>query len=138
MVLFSCSVVFAHPEGHAGMVHLKFNNGKIHAHCKWQKGPAVGHDSVLQIEWKNGTNHNPVDPVGTVTVGLNPATSPSVQIKPVLDEQGQPVVGSFIAGPIEFPKEGEWKLNVTLKGPNDTPETETMDVKVPGSKNGGK
>lgn len=135
MLLFS-NLASAHD--HSGMSHLVFANGALHAHATWVKGPQVADESVLRLEWKNGTNHTPTEPPGNFEVvlwmsmsGKGHGSAPT-QIMRVLDPNGQIVVGTYDVTGMYFVMGGDWQVNVTLNFPNGTKETQTINLNIKG------
>jgi hypothetical protein len=136
--LFLGNVSFAHP-GHdhgdpGNMAHLVFANGAVHAHATWIKGPQPSEESALRIEWKNGKDHSPLNLQGTFGVSLwmpdmGHGSAPT-KITPVLDANGQPVVGAYDVTNMYFVMGGAWQVNVTLTLPNGQPETQTINVEI--------
>ena len=138
-LIFTGSLAQAHDHS-PGMTHLVFANGTVHAHCTWTQGPQTPDESLLTIEWMNGTTHTPAEPPGTFTVALfmpkmGHGSAPT-QAQRVLDKDGHAVEGAYAISNIYFTMGGKWQVNVTLKYADGTEETKTIDVDL-GQQNGG-
>lgn len=115
--------------GHAG--HLTFAGGALHAHASWETGPAVGTESILRLDWKNGADHSPAEP-GTFQVllwmpDMGHGSAP-VTIDRVLAADGRAVTGSYRVSRMFFVMGGRWDVHVTVKLADGTEETRTLAV----------
>ncbi len=129
-------VVEAQP-GHGSATDLVFANGAIYAHATWTKGPQSPDESILQIEWKNGVDHSPMEPPGTFkTVLWMPDTghgSAPTKVQRVLDQHGQALVGVYQVSNIYFVMVGKWEIKVTLKLSDGSSQTKTFEVNLDGN-----
>lgn len=121
----------AHPTPPA-MVHLKFANNTFHAHATWTKGPQVGEESRLQLEWKRASDHAPAEPPGTVKVVLwmpdmGHGSAPT-RIQTVPDERGHARTGAYQVTDMHFIMSGRWHVYITLTSPDGTEETKTIVI----------
>ena len=132
--LFQSISAQAHPGHEAGLIHLKFAKGTVHAHATWKQGPRTPEESILRIEWKNGADHSPIEPPGTFSVKLYmPAMkhgSSPTQMQRVLDDKGQPMTGVYTVSNIYFTMGGDWDVQVALKNTSGTEEVQTFKVHV--------
>ncbi|MGE0526538.1 MAG: hypothetical protein AB7G93_16780 [Bdellovibrionales bacterium] len=140
LILAATSVSYARPSHeHRGTAHLEFANGAIHAHATWIQGPQLSPgESILQLEWKNGADHSPVEPPGIFKLalwmphsdpGLSHGSAPT-RIRQVLDNNGQPLPGVYEVYRIYFTMGGKWDVNVTLKHADGSEETKTIKVEL--------
>lgn len=116
------------------MSHLTFANGALHAHATWLAGPQVGAESILQIEWMNGADHSPIEPVGSFSVvlwmpSMGHGSAPTV-INRIINPQGQPQLGAFQVSRMYFVMGGDWDVEVTLTFPDGTSETQIIKVQL--------
>ncbi len=136
--LLLSSLAFSH-EGHdhpPAMSHLVFAKGALHAHATWQVGPQETDESVLRLEWKNGANHQPIEPKGSFKVELwmpdmGHGSAPT-QVQRVLDQQGNPMVGVYDVYNVYFMMSGRWQVNVTLTYADGSRETKTIELDIAG------
>lgn len=138
LVSFLALVTFA-AYAEPGHEHLSFANGAIHAHATWTQGPQSPAESVLRLEWKNGADHSPVEP-GRFRVSLwmpdmGHGSAPT-QIQRVLDERGEPILGSYDVRNVYFTMGGKWDVRVSLKLANGTEETKAFSVMLDGGGHG--
>jgi hypothetical protein len=117
------------PVGHA----LTFGGGALHAHCTWQKGPALSPaESILRVEWTDATDHVLIAPPGSFAVKLfmpdmGHGSSPAATPVPVLDSEKRPIVGSYEIGllyfiPMTMEAVSDWEVQIKLKYVNGTSE----------------
>ena len=101
------------------MQHLTFSAGQLHAHCHWLVGPSSTGESVLKIEWMDGTKHVPTEPPGSFDVAIDmpsmPMENPMPRISHIQDTQGRPVLGAYQVSNLFFSMGGEWQVQVTMK-----------------------
>ena len=144
-LLFGLGLFLASPmasaHDHGKGIHLSFANNTVHAHCEWMKGPQSPDESVLHVQWMDATKHVPADVPGTFAVDLfmpdmGHGSSPT-QIQREIDKAGNPVLGLYNVQSMYFLMPGKWQVNVTLTYANGTKETQTINVDVPDSSNGG-
>lgn len=135
-VLFFAFSNLAQAHDHPGMTHLVFANGAIHAHATWVQGPQTPDESILRIEWKNGDTHSPLEPAGAFRVTLFMPSmghdSSPTQIQKVVDSQGQALVGVYQVSRMYFTMGGTWTVNITLKYPDSSEETQSFAVDLAG------
>lgn len=134
--ILSASSAFAHDPHEPNHAHLVFQSGALHAHASWVKGPLVSEESILRLEWKNGSTHQPTEPKGKVKVilwmpDMGHGSSPT-EIQPVLDDSGLPVTGAYDVSAIYFVMGGLWQVKVQLTTPDGQVETQNVDVELAG------
>jgi hypothetical protein len=114
------------------LIHLTFIGGTVHLHLTWQDGPALEIENVLHGEWHSGADHIPIEVPGTFKVELNmPAMghgSSPTQIERVLDERGQPLLGTYNIRGLYFMMAGDWEVIVTLNTPDGKSESQKFTV----------
>lgn len=138
-ILLLAAAPFSHAnacEEHPQMTHLKFAKGKIHVHATWVQGPRSPGESILRLEWKNGTDHSAIEPPGSFKVVLwmpdmGHGSAPT-KIQQVVDEIQQPLVGVYAVTNVYFTMGGKWDVNVKLKYDDRTEETQTIKVELGG------
>jgi hypothetical protein len=120
--------------------HLVFQSKDIHAHLDWVKGPLVGDESVLKIDFKNGEDHSVLDFKDKLDVKLwMPAMghgSATTIIAPFKDANGAVVVGSYLISNIYFVMDGAWQILFTISDKDGMNETQTFDVDTGSSDEG--
>ncbi len=126
-----------HDPGH--MVHLIFQGGTVHAHVQWETGPRTPDESILRIEWKNGRDHTPITAPGEFKVELwmpdmGHGSAPTT-VTPIMDTDGNPVLGAYRVSNVYFTMGGAWDVRVILNLPDGTSETQTLKVKLDGEHN---
>lgn len=109
---------------------LLFARGTWQANLHWDQGPVVGQESRLRIDWKNA-HQVPVVAPGAFTVTpfmpeMGHGTAP-VKIQPVLDANGQPIVGSYEVTSMYLVMGGAWEIRVGLTVGSYS-ETETLQI----------
>lgn len=123
------------------MIHLTFAEDTVHAHAMWKSGPSTSNESLLKIEWKNGSSHSPTEPPGTFEISLwMPSMrhgSAPTQIQRVLDTQGLPLIGVYEISNMYFTMGGDWDVNVTLIYPDQSKETKIIKINLPTNDDGG-
>ncbi len=124
----------AHQHGHPGGGHLTFSNGAVHAHASWVQGPAVGRESVLKLEWRDGATHQPTAAPGAFEVepymtqhGHGTSENRIVQ---AVDEKGAPILGSYLVQEIFFSMPCAWDIRVHVTYPNGVRETQFFTENV--------
>lgn len=120
--------------------HLGFAGGALHAHVTWEAGPQVSSESRMKIEWRNGSDHSPVEPPGSFRVSLFMPSmghgSAPTQIQRVLDAQGAPLTGVFEVSNVYFTMGGDWQVKLTLNFADGSKETQVIDLNLPSSGGG--
>ena len=135
-LIFWGALAFAH-EGHENPAHthLKFNNGGIHAHVSWQRGPHTPDESSFRVDWKQGSDHSPLNPtegfeVSVFMPSMGHGSAP-VRIEAATDSAGRSILGSFIVSKIYLMMDGQWDISVTLKTDGGKKsETQKFSVQV--------
>lgn len=141
-ILFLASLMLTAPvlaHDHPGMSHLIFSGGAVHAHVSWIQGPRTTEESIMRIEWKDGSTHAPIEVPGSFKVSLfmpdmGHGSSPT-QLERALDENGNPLVGVYNVTSVYFTMGGDWEVRVALKPTSGA--TETQIIKVHLDENGG-
>jgi hypothetical protein len=126
---------FAQLENASGLAHLVFNNGQLHAHLTWLKGPVSPDESQMRLEWHDGATHALTEPQLPFSVqifmpGMNHGSAPT-QIQRVLDNKGHVITGTYNILNIYFMMSGDWELRLSLKYPNGSTETQVLKINVP-------
>ncbi len=149
--LFSLCVVFNSINTAAQPVaeeYLVFAEGNIKAHVWWEKAPnGSSSESKMGLEWLDGKSMVLIEPGQSFSVSLwmpgkdngyglvHPGHgSAPTQIKRVLNERGQVILGTYLVTNMYFIMTGQWQINVTLKYSNNREETKTWTVEVGGHK----
>lgn len=133
--LSSISMAIAH-EGHdeIGEQCLEFKGGSLHVHVSFEKGPHVDEESVLHVETKDGLTHENIQTQDQLKVTLLMPSmhhgSAPTEIKPVLGENGSPLMGVYRVSHVYFVMEGQWRINVSLTDQQGHVETQYFDVEV--------
>jgi len=141
MLMLTTASAFATPAHQTQVYQLFFANGAVQAKCTWTQGPQTPAESLMSIEWINGTTLAPAEPPGTFGValfmpGMGHGSAPT-QAQRILDKDGQPAVGAYLISNMYFTMGGMWQVNVTLNYADGTKEMKTIDVDVPAAANGG-
>jgi hypothetical protein len=115
------------------MTHLVFAESKLHAHVTWEKGPLLGEESIISVEWRD-FNHAPAQPKKAFEVVLwmpemGHGSAPTV-IEPVKDASGKPVVGAYRVSNVFFIMGGLWQVIIHLQKEDETKESQTLEVKI--------
>ncbi len=133
--LASVLPVWAH-EGHEHKpdAHLVFAGGRLHAHLIWQAGPAVGVESVLRLEFRDGSTHaavaGPEDfDVSLFMPSMGHGSAPTA-ITRVLGDDGNPLTGVYRIANVYFLMGGDWEVRVVLKDEQGVEETRAFAVKI--------
>lgn len=135
------TVAWAHAgHSHSELIHLSFVQGQVHAHITWVEGPEVALESVLRVEWKRASDHADVEPQGDFEVvlwmpSMDHGSAPT-KIEPVLDEDGNALVGVYEVSRVYFTMGGDWQVNVIVNYEDGTSETQSFDVNLPGGHGG--
>jgi hypothetical protein len=136
LLAFMLTGSLAQAHQHKPGSHLTFANGTVHAHTSWVKGPAVGSESQLRIEWRDGSTHTPAEPPGTFTVDLQMPSmghgSSPVLITPTTDGSGKANTGAYLVTLMYFTMGGKWDVNVTLTYADGRAETQKILVDLAG------
>jgi hypothetical protein len=116
-------------------VHLLFEGGKLRASCTWRQGPQMPEESILEIDWTDGSGLTPVAPANTFQVTIEmpsmpDMTNPPPQVTQMLDPQGKPMTGKYQITQIYFTMEGDWVTNVTLRHVDGSDETRSIPLKI--------
>lgn len=132
-VCFSLSASAAHDD----VISMTFNNGAIQAQAHWLKGPQVGDESILMIDWSSGTDRRAIELPGTFQVriimpDMPEMKSPPTQITRILDGGGNPVLGSYQVSSIYFTMGGDWKVRVEVTYPDGSAETRSFPLELSG------
>ncbi len=135
--LFFSSIVFAHdshehtPEAKPAY-HLAFRNNTVHLHIDFENTPAVGSESFLKIQARNGEDHSILNLTDTVDVELSMADmghgSAPTQVERSLDAQGNSVPGLFRVRNVYFVMGGDWDVRETLTDKNGVAETRSFSI----------
>lgn len=119
---------------------LTFPDGQVQAVLSWAQGPdAKGGESIMNMEWHDGSTHALVDP-GAFTVTLwmpsmGHGSAPTM-IQNAVDANGQSIIGAYQVRNMYFIMPGEWDVQVSLTLPNGQTETQVLPVKIEGSMGG--
>ncbi len=123
-------------QAHPSHTHLVFANGTLHAHAQWTQGPKVAIESIVELAFKNGADHSSVDAPGPIEVSLwmtqhGHGSSPT-EIRQMVDDKGQPILGVYQISKVYFTMGGEWEVLVKLTYPDKSQETKTFKVDLSG------
>ena len=128
------AVAHESPGGHGAFRHLTFRGGTVHLHATWELGPRVTEESILKLEWKDGSTHTGTNPPGTFSVtprmnemNMNHGTAP-VTIEAILSGDGKSVPGAYLVSQIYFTMADHWQVEIELKASDGQVETQFVDV----------
>jgi hypothetical protein len=113
---------------------LVFSQGTVVVAYTWIQGPETTGLSVLQLDFKEAETLAPIAPPGNLAVTMENASMPGIlapppQINPVLNNQAQQVLGSYLVSNINFMRPGSWTVKVTVNSGN-SPDTQTIPVNL--------
>lgn len=119
LAFFATSSYAANPAS----VDLTFSNA-VQAHCAWEQGPQTGKESILQVLW---STENPSFKVDLFMSDMGHGSAPT-QIQRIVDANGEPIPGAYRIKSMYFMMAGNWEVNITLKFPDGSQETQTIKV----------
>ena len=135
--ILSSTFVFAHDDHPTPAAHLTYKKGSLHIHADFLKTPIAGEEAFLKLEARDGKTHKLIDIQDDIDVELwmpdmNHGSSPTL-VERAIDNQGNPITGTFIARSLYFVMAGTWDVKVTLKDSNNVSETKKFSLKISGS-----
>ena len=125
------SQAFAH-GGHPDE-HVIFS-GNRHAHIFWETAPSVGAESVMRIEFVDGTTDAPIalnDQLGVELwmPDMGHGSSPT-KIVAVTDGQGRALAGVYRISKMYFVMAGSWDVRLHLTAADGTSQMKAFSVDV--------
>lgn len=114
--------------------HLSFDGGNLHAHVSWQKGPEVGAESILKIEFLAGADHSSTEITAPPFVVIDMpsmahGSAPTI-VNPTVDANGKTVKGVYTVSNLYFIMDGEWRIAITLTDEQGLTETQEFFIEL--------
>ena len=125
-------------EGHAANAaakdkgHLKFANGKIHAHLSWIQTPSLSAEAKMQLEWHDGATHNFIEIGKSFEVVVSMPTMGHKPIPTVIEKQK--MLGVYQVSHMYFYMPGDWEVRVSLSHADGFQESQVWNVNIPEEK----
>lgn len=120
--------------------HLVFKEKTLHIHVKFVNPPAIGKDSPMILEAKDGKTHRAVELKDTLQVilwmpSMGHGSAPT-QIDKLLDDKGQIVLGSYQVKNVFFVMPGDWEIRFVLTEASGAKETRVLNLNLEGEDHG--
>lgn len=115
--------------------HLRFNDGKIHAHLEWITEPNThGDEAKLRLEWHNGLTHQLMEPDFQFDVilwmpSMGHGSAPT-SIARINDANGNTLTGTFAVSNMYFIMPGDWEVRFAIKYADGREEVQSWAVPV--------
>lgn len=113
------------PAAAAETQTLTFAHGALAADLAWERGPLVGKESLLHVQW-HMANGQPTEPGGTFEVVLDMPMMGHGSVPTEVHTAGKP--GEYRIGNVYFLMGGDWNVMVTLHPATGDEETQTLPV----------
>lgn len=107
---------------------LLFQQGRLAAEVSWERGPVVGTESVMHLQWRRTADHSPVDPGASFEVILDMPMMGHGSVPTQIQKLATP--GEYRVTSVYFLMEGDWNVMITLHPASGPEETQMLPVHI--------